>query len=264
MFSKAIIAVACFFIIDYFTHNLIISCLGIVLANIIILLIYDYHNVKSIGVTKTKFTKEANLRILKTGLFTFILNFLAIYLINVPRYAIDDLLTSDIQTIFGIIIMPATFMGLLGQYIIQPVLTSISDNIKNHKYIDLKKSIAKIIIILFILGIIVIFVAWLLEIPVLELVYGVELKPYFISAIIIIIGSVFYGASTMTSYILIAMRKTLSQVITYGICAILSTVVAYKLVENIRSKGSRNDILHNYVLNSNSICNSTYKRNGLL
>ena len=171
------------------------------------------------------------MNILKTGVFAFGLNFISIYLINASRYAIDDLLEADMQTIYGIILMPATFMGLLGQYIIQPAITKISNYIKTENYQKLKNVIIKLISIMFSFGIVVFIIAYLLEIPVLQTVYGVELKPYFTSAMVIIAGSVFYGTSIIISFTLIAMRKTLSQVIIYGICAIGSTIIAYKFVE---------------------------------
>ena len=231
LFLKAVIAVTTFLIIDYVTKNLIISCISIVIVNILILIIYDISNIKKLKVVKTKFTKEANMNILKTGVFAFGLNFISIYLINASRYAIDDLLEADMQTIYGIILMPATFMGLLGQYIIQPAITKISNYIKTENYQKLKNVIIKLISIMFSFGIVVFIIAYLLEIPVLQTVYGVELKPYFTSAMVIIAGSVFYGTSIIISFTLIAMRKTLSQVIIYGICAIGSTIIAYKFVE---------------------------------
>ena len=136
MFFKAFISVIAFLIIDLLTKNLIASCISIVLINIIILLVYDSKNIKEVKFIKTKFSKNSIIRLFKIGFFTFTLTFLANYLINAPRYAIDDILTNDLQTIFGIIIMPATLMALLGQYIIQPSLIKLSECIKDKKYGD--------------------------------------------------------------------------------------------------------------------------------
>lgn len=231
MFIKAIFACIVFGIVNLITKNLVLASIGITFTYIIILMLYDYNNIKKIKVEKTKYSNEANIRIIKTGLFTFGLNFISIYLINIPRYAIDELLQSDMQAIFSIIIMPATFMGLLGQYIIQPAITKISEYISLKNYVELKNTIIKLILTIFSLGSIVFALAWFLELPVLKLIYGVDLNSYFISAMIIIMGSIFYGASIIISFILIAMRKTFSQVITYGACSVISTFGAYKLVE---------------------------------
>ena len=238
MFLKAIIALSIFFIIDYITKNLIIACLTIVLTNIAILILYDFKNIKKVKIVRTKLCKESVFRLFKIGFYTFVLTFLGNYLINVSRYAIDDILSNDLQTIFGIIIMPATLMGLLGQYIIQPSLTKITANIKNEKYEELKKIIFSLIGIIFVFGILVILVACFLEVPVLELVYGIKLNTYFVSMIIIVIGSILYSLSTILSAILIAMRRTKGQAIMYFITSIVATVLSYSLVKRFQIKGA--------------------------
>ena len=238
MFIKAIIAFLVFGIIDYFTKNLILACAGIILINIIVLIVYDFKNMRKLVMTKSKISKEAIIRLFKTGFFTFVLTFLANYLINAPRYAIDDILTNDLQTIFGIIIMPATLMGLLGQYIIQPCLIKITNSIESKDYIRLKRIILCLVGIILILGVVVTIVAYFLETPVLELIYGVELKPYFTSMLIIVVGSILYGLSTILSSILIAMRKTGGQALLYLATAIIATIMSYITVKANQIQGA--------------------------
>ena len=64
---------------------------------------------------------------------------------NAPKYAIDKFLTEDIQAIFGIIIMPATVMGLVAQFLIHPYLNQIFELYKNGNLIKLKKLLYRII-----------------------------------------------------------------------------------------------------------------------
>ena len=45
----------------------------------------------------------------------FVMEFLSLYIGNAPKYAIDSVLTEEIQAIFGIIIMPATVMSFISQ-----------------------------------------------------------------------------------------------------------------------------------------------------
>ena len=134
--------------------------------------------------------------------------------------------------------MPATLMGLLGQYIIQPSLTKITEYIKDKNYADLRKIIINLIKIIFGLGTIITIIAYFLELPVLKLIYGIELEPYFTSMIIIVVGSIFYSLSTILSAILIAMRKTSFQATMYFITAIISTILAYSLVKESQIFGA--------------------------
>lgn len=228
---KAVIGLALLLVTDLLTHNLILACFSIVIVNVLFIIFYDLRNMRKVNYVKTKFNKQSCMRIFKTGFFTFILSTLVVYIVNVPRYAIDDLLENSLQTIFGIIIMPASFMWLMGQYVIQPSLTKIADNIDKRRYKDLKKQVTNLLCIIIGLGIIITVVAWLLEVPVLSFVYGVDLNPYFTCMMIIIVGSIFYSLITVLSALLIAMRKTLSQTIIYAIVSILATILSYLFVK---------------------------------
>lgn len=230
LFAKAVGGILIFLIVDLLTNSVIYSIISLIITNILILVFYDLRNAKKIGIAKSKFNFKTNFDLLKTGFFTFILTFLGIYLINVPRYAIDDILTNEIQTVFGIIIMPATFMSLLGQYIIQPSLTKLSSSIERKDYITLNKTITNLILIIVGLGISVFGIAYFLEAPILGIVYAIDLNPYFISMMIIMAGAIMYSLSSILSYILITFRKTGIQAITYTVVSILATILAYNLV----------------------------------
>ncbi len=238
MTIKAVLSTLILLIIDSITHNLILSCISIILVNISTLIFYDFRNVKQVKVVKTKYEMKKIRSMFISGFFTFIVTFLGTYVINAPRYAIDDLSENELQTIFGIIIMPATFMGLMGQYIIQPVLTKITKYIKEKNIKDLKKTIYTIIGIIFCIGLLVLLIAYLLEAPILGLVYGIDLSPYIIDMMIIISGSIMYSLGIIISYILIAFRKTFVQAIIYSIVALLETAVSYILVQKINLLGA--------------------------
>lgn len=238
MFLKALISFIVFLLIDLITKDLIVSCLSTVVVNIVFILLYDFKNIRKINIDKTKFSKAITINLLKIGFFTFILTFLNNYLLNTARYAIDDLSTNNVQTVFGIIIMPATFMSLIGQYIIQPSLTKISMFIKDKQYFQLKKITIKLSMVAIGIGLFALIMAYFFEVPVLELIYGLPLKEFFISMLLIIIGSMFYALGFIISTVLIALRKTLSQAITYVVVSIISTVMAYYMVANFNILGA--------------------------
>ena len=238
MSIKAILSVVLFFVIDLITKNLIIASLSIVASNLLFLIVYDLRNIKKIKINKTKYDFKKIRGIFVVGFFTFILTILSIYLINSSRYAIDDLMTEDVQTIFGIILLPGTFMGLFAQYIIQPVLTKVADFLEKADYAGIKKLVNKLFLIIIGCSLLVIVLAYFLEAPVLGMVYGIDLKEYIMPMMVIIFGSIMYSFSIVTSYILIALRKTLYQVIIYSIASITSLVLSYMLVRQIGVLGA--------------------------
>ncbi|MBR3163396.1 MAG: hypothetical protein IKF17_04800 [Clostridia bacterium] len=235
---KSIVSLLSFLSVDLITHNLVVSCITLCIVNIIVVLIYDFTNIKKLEIVKSKFTIKNNNILLKIGFFTFILTFLSQYIINSSRYAIDDILPNDLQTVYGIIIMPATFMGLLGQFIIQPILIKLSNCIKEGNKKELIKLILQVISIICALGIIALIFAYALGIQMLEIVYGIELSDYLLPLIIIMVGATMYSIELFASTVLIALRKTFGQALLYFIISIASTVIAYILVNKYSILGA--------------------------
>lgn len=227
---KSLINLFIFFIIDLLTHNLVIAIIGMIVTYGLIMIFYDYINIKKKIDIQKEYKKERIITILKKGFGAFIISFLTLYLINSSKYVIDYLLVEKYQTIFGILLMPATVILLFTQFIIHPFLNLITDCVHDKKYDELKKIIFKFLGVMILFGIVVIIVAYFLGIPVLELIYGISLNDYKKGFMVIMVGGVLYGMSSILSSILIAMRHLNIQVIIYSVVAIVITVIGYFLI----------------------------------
>lgn len=227
---KSLINLFIFFIIDLLTHNLVIAIIGMIITYGLIMIFYDYINIKKKIDIQKEYKKERIITILKKGFGAFIISFLTLYLINSSKYVIDYLLVEKYQTIFGILLMPATVILLFTQFIIHPFLNLITDCVYDKKYDELKKIIFKFLGVMILFGIVVIIVAYFLGIPVLELIYGISLNDYKKGFMVIMVGGVLYGMSSILSSILIAMRHLNIQIIIYSVVAIVITVIEYFLI----------------------------------
>ena len=227
---KSLINLFIFFIIDLLTHNLVIAIIGMIITYGLIMIFYDYINIKKKIDIQKEYKKERIITILKKGFGAFIISFLNLYLINSSKYVIDYLLVEKYQTIFGILLMPATVILLFTQFIIHPFLNLITNCVHDKKYDELKKIIFKFLGVMILFGIVVIIVAYFLGIPVLELIYGISLNDYKKGFMVIMIGGILYGMSSILSSILIAMRHLNIQVIIYSVVAIVITVIEYFLI----------------------------------
>ena len=237
LFFKAISSLVLFLIVDIITKNLILASLMIIIFNLLFIVFYDLRNLKKIKFKLEKCDYSKVVILLKKGFFAFGFTFLTLYVINAPKYPIDYLLSDKSQTIFGIIAMPATFLILFGQYIIQPFLVMLKEKLESNIK-DFVKLTLKISGILLLFGLVCVVGAYFLGIPVLELLYGISLKKYLISLIVIIIGATFYAISVVFSTSLTTMRSTLSQFIIFVITTIVSTVISYLLVRNLKIFGA--------------------------
>ena len=199
---------------------------SIILTNTLILILYDIKNSREYIDLKTKVKKESILKIFKAGFFTFAIAFLGMYILNAPKYAIDSYLENNYQTIFGIIVMPATVIGLVAQFLIHPYLNQIVSLYENKDLKSLNKLILKLIFAILGVGIISSLLAYFLGPQVLGLIYGIDLAPYRLELLTIIIASTLYTIGVIYSSVLTTVRETLSQFIIYIIISIFAFIIA--------------------------------------
>ena len=223
---KSIISVILFMLVDYATKNLVFTIIAIIITNILITIFYDIKNSKEFIETKVKYNKNNIKKIFKLGFFTFIISFLGMYILNAPKYSIDNYLTESYQTIFGIIVMPATVMGLVAQFLIHPYLNKIMDVYEDRNLKALKKMIFKLVLIIGIFGMLASILAYLLGPEVLGGIYGIDLNLYRVNLVIIIIASTLYTVGVIYSSVLTTVRDTFSQFIIYIIISIFAFIIS--------------------------------------
>lgn len=229
-FIKAITSITIFILCDYITHNLILSCCCIVIVWIMVIISYDIINVKKIIMKQSKCSKNNILNIFKSGFFVFAITFFALYILNAPKYAIDSLGTEKMQAIFGIIIMPATVMGLIGQLLIHPYLNKF---LKYYEENDIKKYVKlliRIALFILILGIVFSICAYLLGALILGLIYNINLEAYSFDISLILIAGTLYTIASIISSLLIMMRNNFIQFVVCIIISIIEGSLCYYLV----------------------------------
>jgi len=235
---KAIIEDVFFLVIAYTTKNLFYACVSLVVINLLITILYDYRNAKKAGFKILPVNNKNVMDIFIHGFWIFMSVFLLQYIYNASKYAIDTYMVDSFQTMFGIIIMPATFIYLLSQFVVQPYLVPINEMLKNNKIKDLNKLVMKTTFILLACGFIAIVLADFAGIPVLNFIYKVDVAEYKFDLLIIIFSATLYSCSYIIINILIAMRKTFVQMLSYLIVSITSFVVSRVLVNYYGIRGA--------------------------
>lgn len=237
-FAKAILSLVTFLLVDLITKNVIIASLMIIISNLIVICTYDFINVRKLIGKEEKIQFKNVFRIYKTGFFVFAISFLGLYIMNAPKYAIDDYLNEHIQAIYGIIIMPATVVGLFAQFIIHPYLNTIVKLYNDYEIEKIKKLVTRIIGAISLIGIICIAGAYLLGIPVLEFIYGLELQEYRWNLAFIILASTLSVIGTVYSSVLTTIRKTFSQFVIYCIVTVIAIISSYVLTFKFEINGA--------------------------
>ena len=239
---KGIIGLIGFTLVDYFTKSITLALVSLIILNLAFFYFYDYKNVKEYLNGKVSFNNI--LLILKETLPIFIYSFLAMYVANICKYMLDYFDTEEAQNIFGIIFMPSTVIGLCSAYIVVPIITSLNDLLKSKKYKEFNMLVSKMMIILVGVGVVAIIAAYVLGIPVLNVLYGMDLSNYKNLLLLVLVGATFYTLANVYSQVLVLLNVHKMQTLIYVVMSIVSTIICYFLISNYKLSGS----VYSYVI----------------
>jgi O-antigen/teichoic acid export membrane protein len=231
-FIKSLLSLISFYVIDKLTSDLILSITSIIVVWIVVTLVYDVLGVRKLIKKEDKVNFKNVFSIFKSGFLVFIITFLNLYILNAPKYAIDSYSTEYFQTIFGIIVMPATAISLFGQFLLHPYLNKFVESIKNKRIDILRKDVRKIVLIIFAFGILASLGAYLVGVLLLQLVYNVDLSAFRIELVSIIVAATLYNIGYIYTSVLITFRKNVIQLFLYIALTIFACVASNILTIN--------------------------------
>ena len=243
-FLKSLFGIIGFFIVDYYTHNIIMTIIILLIIWLIFMVIVDLPIIYKF-LKKSKKIKIKNvLKIFRSGFFVFIISFLGLYILNASKYAIDNFLKEDIQAIFGIIIMPATVINLFGQFLLHPYLNRFIEYKNNNNYSKLKKESNKIMMYIFVFGILSSIIAYFLGAIVLGFIYNINLEGYSLYLAIILLAATLYNIGFIYSNILITLRNIGVQVVIY----LMLSIIVYFMANILTKINGINGAIYAYLI----------------
>lgn len=230
LFVRVVVSTILFVVLLCITKNLVIASLGMMITSFFLFFLYDYRFVFESD--RGFLISLSGMRnIIKDTFPLFVGTFIMMYISNAPKYAINDLYTNDMQNVYNILFMPAFVINLFSSFVFRPLLMRMAIYWKERNF----KPLVKIILFMN-LGIagltaFVMFVAWLLGIPVLSFLYAIDLTDYRWHLIVVMFVG---GVSAMMSFgnnVLVVMRKQ-KLLIPIGVIAFVFALVAVpKIVE---------------------------------
>lgn len=238
---RIVISVLGFGLVLFFTRELIPSCIILLLVYTICLFWFDiryYKNVHALRDISNNRKKEnvkwiANITF--EGLPLFINAFLMMSITNAPKMVLDvsieqGSLEQGVQTIYNIIFMPASFLNL-AYIVFRPLITQMAivwNFGKNRKFLLI---LSKIMICLLGFGILLIAGSALLGIPILSVVYAVDLTSYKAELLTLIIGGCIYTFAVVLDNALVVIRMQYILVLAYGITYVYINVASESLIK---------------------------------
>lgn len=235
---KGIIGLFLFFIVDLVFNNVFISIISLIIINVIVLMVYDFNNMKKITKFNFKFNGTAIKSIFFSSFSIFIFSFLSMFLSNISKYILTYFADNSVQTILGILLMPATMVSLVGSYIIMPFLSKFKE--LNNKGDDkaIKVFSIKILFVLLLIDVICCIVGYFIGIPILNIIYNINLNEYKTLLMIIIFGAFFCASSNILSNILTVQNNNNKQLIIHVVTTFISLAISIILIKNMIITGA--------------------------
>ncbi len=238
MVFRNLAAIIAFIIVDKLTQNIVVSCLCMILINLIILLLYDAKKIKEFNVDKFKFEFPSAKQIVRECMPIAIAGILNVYVINVVKYAIDSAGDYTMQTYFNIIYMPTFVINLVSIFIIKPFLKMFGEYYNEKKYEKLSKVIMYIVGALILTTICIEIGCFILGVPFLNLFYGVDISNYKGELMILVLSGLFYAMSNLLFNLLGTIRRQKYITIAYLCVCVISLILPNILVKKYAMTGA--------------------------
>lgn len=235
---KSVFGFMLFTLIDILTKNIIYGALSIFIVNIAVVIFYDIpwmKHVESVGLTKKNIMQAG--KIMKKTAEVFVVVFLTMFSLNIPRYFLDKYHYDQIGY-FGIMAMPITLLTLFISFVLQPNVVNLSELLKKKKIKEFTKIVSKIDFITFTLGILFIVSSYLIGVWVLNTVFGIDINNFRIDLTIMVIGAVANAFVSIYVNLLIILRRFKGQFYTLLVTNILAVVLSIYLIDRLAMLGS--------------------------
>lgn len=236
-FIKSVLNVLSFLLTTLLFKNLIVSVLSITIVNLLFLLAIEIPIAKKVHKWNYSTNRKEIIKYFRVNTIICLFTFLILCLSNAPKYAIDVYLSDEIQAVFGIIIMPATVMILVCNFITNPILIEIATLYNDKEMTNIFKLFKKVLLVIFSVGIVGLIGAFFFGIPFLNIIYSSNFNQHRANLMIIIIGSIFYAISMICSSFLTAVREILIQLHMNIVFTILSFIISFLFVKKFGITG---------------------------
>ena len=235
---KSVFGFIIFAIVDILTKNIVYGALSIFLVNIVVVIFYDIpwmKHVESVGLTKKNIMQAG--KIMKKTAEVFVVVFLTMFSLNIPRYFLDKYHYDQIGY-FGIMAMPITLLTLFISFVLQPNVVNLSELLKKKKIKEFTKIVSKIDFITFTLGILFVVSSYLIGVWALNTVFGIDINNFRIDLTIMVIGAVANAFVSIYVNLLIILRRFKGQFYTLLVTNILAAVLSVYLIDRLAMLGS--------------------------
>ena len=216
------------------TKSLYLTCVATPVTSLVLcLVINSWASRKYAGHAEDnrKFRFSHVMELLKTCTPMFVGTFLSLLLYNIPKYAMASVMADEYQTYYSILFMPSFVISLMCEFVFKPTITTIAGLWWENNVKKFTLYVLRIIAIILVCCTAVVAGGHLIGRTLLELIYGVDLSPYKLQFVVLLIGGGISSEVYMLYNILIAIRWGKCLLPVYSITAVITILAAQAMVK---------------------------------
>lgn len=229
-FFRTLFSLLCFALALYSTDSLIIAAISLTLGNFFSIWAFSYIPCRKFIPKKEKTSMPEKLLLIKACFPVFISILLMNMLMQMPKFTIELVGNDSMQGIFSMIFMPAYAINLVSNFVYQPMLKKLGDCIHGGDKKGIYGHIKKLSLFTLAATAFCSLLAWLIGIPILSWLYGVDLDAHKLSLAFVVMGGGIYALCQLMYYTVMLFRNQKLTMLNYMVCFVLSVPLCYFLV----------------------------------
>ena len=176
--------------------------------------------------------------LLRACLPLFLANFLLFYIGSAPKYAIDAMMDDAAQAYYGYVSMPVFVVTMLAGFVYNPMITELTDLWQEGRRRAFAERFLKIGAIIVAMTVVCVVGAWLIGVPVLNVLYNTDVSGYLAELLILVAGGGFLAAATLSTLGLTIIRWQYVLVPIYALGSVAAWAVSNAAVSTAGIMGA--------------------------
>ena len=240
MMTVRVVTTMIFFIVAVVvTRSLLISVIASTVFTLLLFLLLNSACKKLfLDSINEKCERSRVFKLLGACLGLFVIGFLSYYITNAPKYSIDALLSDELQACYGFISMPVFVIGLMGNYLFNPIIKALSEKWSNGEFGWFRSRLLRQTVVVVGITAVCLAGAYLLGIPVLSLIYGTDLGDYRAELLVLLASGGLLALSNQFMTIITIIRQQRWLLIGYFMCAAVALICSPMVIKNYSIMGA--------------------------
>lgn len=219
---RLIVCIIVFIFALQMTENLLLCCAIMTVISILMATIPDIYLINKYEPQHISFDRKKVFGLLSACMPLCVGSYLALYIGNAPKYAIDTYMSNADQSYYNIIFLPSYMINLFSGFILRPTVTTMARDWNESRYRVFLKHITKLFFTVIVLTMFALLVAYMFGIQILGAFYNVDIDSYRPLLLLLLAGGGFHALGIVTYYAITITRKQKYMLIVNALVAALA------------------------------------------